>query len=145
MGEAKRREARRANLKTLSPSNRPGRLNIQTANSEGLYLCDGMYFFDIGHRDALTDDRAIEAAKQWRNFASIGLPIQSIEIDGYSDDDPREYHQIPEAAEYVRKWARLAEPDGATCSKKVLALLIGVGHFDTGYWWRRRKEFGYSD
>jgi hypothetical protein len=71
----------------------------------------------IGARGELTRQAARSAAKAFRKIAAKGpKALVHIMIAGY-DDDPREIADIPEAREYVCRWARFAAIDSIAAAQ----------------------------
>jgi hypothetical protein len=74
----------------------------------------------IGHRDDLTKRSAREAAEMWRK-AVRRYPKAMFypHLLGF-DQDPRELWEIPEAARYIRWWARFAGIDSEETACRLL-------------------------
>ncbi len=65
--------------------------------------------FNMGSRDDLSDMAAKKAADGWRKLMTRIEAVRGIVVflAGW-DHDPRALGDIPEAADYVRRWARFA-------------------------------------
>jgi hypothetical protein len=124
MGEAKRRKDNPELARRLADADRDRALRgdpgIPQSTCEydehgtlgGEFPPGALVSLEIGQRGNLNNRMAVEAAAAtFRNIAKRTSPgLIYVFLVGY-DQDPRELWDIPEVAEYVRLWARLAELD----------------------------------
>lgn len=81
----------------------------------------------IGIRGDLTEQAAQDNAKRWRAVVERYPKASFIVIIPGYDHDPRELWDIPEAADYVRRWAHHAGMDDLDVADDYLGPLSAIG------------------